>query len=191
MSNMWHSELGRLRAIEPDDLPVFRREGVANADDSQLYDDRRYPPLTVAAHGARMSRAPSDNSDDLTIESESESESVDGDELVGSLSANHCDRRTGTFEVGFGIFTAHRRRGYVSEGIKILMRYYFEEQRYQKVNAFSEPSLAAHRHPRFVEEGRRRRVGFSGGEHFDDVLFGMTVEEFHDHFGGPQRPSAT
>lgn len=75
------------------------------------------------------------------------------------------------------------------------MRYYFEELRYQKantrVNSFNEPSLALHRHLGFVEEGRRRRVGFSGGEHFDDILFGMTVEEFHDRFGPPRRPSAT
>ncbi len=187
---MWHGELVRLRAIEPDDLPVFRREGVADADDSQLFDDRRYRPLTVATHGARMTRTPSEDSDDLTLAIES----VDGDELVGSLSANHCDRRTGVFEVGFGIFTAHRRRGYVSEAVQILMRYYFEELRYQKantiVNAFNGPSLALHRHFGFVKEGRRRRVGFSGGEHFDDILFGMTVEEFYDQFGGPKRPSA-
>lgn len=193
MSNMWHGELVRLRAVEPDDLPVFRREGDADADDSQLYDDRRYQPLSEQAAKARWDRAlkPSESSDDLTLAIES----VDGDALVGSLSANHCDRRTGTFEVGFGIFTAHRRRGYASEAVQMLMRYYFEELRYQKantiVNAFNEPSLALHRHLGFVEEGRRRRAGFSGGEHFDDILFGITVEEFYDHFGGPKRPSAT
>lgn len=68
MSNMWHGERVRLRAGEPDDLPVFRREGVADADDSQLYDDRRYPPLSEEAAKARWDRAlkPSEDSDDLT-----------------------------------------------------------------------------------------------------------------------------
>lgn len=68
MSNMWHGERVRLRAVEPDDLPVFRREGVADADDSQLYDDRRYLPLSEEAAKARWDRAlkPSEDSDDLT-----------------------------------------------------------------------------------------------------------------------------
>ncbi|MEE8337085.1 MAG: GNAT family N-acetyltransferase [Dehalococcoidia bacterium] len=157
MSNMWHGELVRLRAVEPDDLPVFRREGVADADDSQLYDDRRYPPLSEEAAKARWDRAlkPSEDSDDLTLAIEI----VDGDALVGSLSANRCDRLTGSFEIGFGVFAAHRRKGYASEAVQMLMRY---QKANTRVNSFNEPSLAVHRRLRFTEEGRNRRAGFSG-----------------------------
>lgn len=189
---MWHGERVRLRAVEPDDLPLFRRDGVDHADDAQLYDDRRGAPLSNEAAKARWDRAmkPDEGSDDRTFAIES----VDGD-LVGSISAIHCDRLSGTFEVGFGIFAAHRRKGFASEAIQILMRYQFEELRYQKantiVNAFNEPSLVLHRHLGFTAEGRSRRAGFSGVEHFDDILFGITVEEFHDHFRPPRRPSAT
>lgn len=192
MSNMWHGERVRLRAVEPDDLPLFRRDGVEHAGDGQLYDDHRPPPLSEEAAKARWDRAlkPSEDGDDRTLAIES----VDGD-LVGSISANHCDRLTGSFEIGFGVFAAHRRKGYASEAVQILMRSDFEELRYQKantrVNSFNAPSLALHRHLGFTEEGRIRRAGFSGGEHFDLVLFGMTVEEFHDRGGPPRRPSAS
>ena len=34
----------------------------------------------------------------------------------------------------------------------------------------------------FVEEGRRRRTYRTCGRYFDEVLFGITAEEFAPHF---------
>jgi RimJ/RimL family protein N-acetyltransferase len=38
----------------------------------------------------------------------------------------------------------------------------------------------------FVEEGRRRRTEFMGGRYHDEVLLGMTVEEFAAAYGLPE-----
>jgi len=38
----------------------------------------------------------------------------------------------------------------------------------------------------FVEEGRRRRAEFMGGRYHDEVLLGVTVEEFAAAYGLPE-----
>jgi RimJ/RimL family protein N-acetyltransferase len=42
----------------------------------------------------------------------------------------------------------------------------------------NEASIQLHRKLGFVEEGRRRRQVFFNGKFHDDVLFGLTREEF-------------
>jgi RimJ/RimL family protein N-acetyltransferase len=46
------------------------------------------------------------------------------------------------------------------------------------VYAYDTASLALHRKLGFVEEGRRRRAQFMAGPYHDEVLLGLTVEEF-------------
>jgi RimJ/RimL family protein N-acetyltransferase len=110
-------------------------------------------------------------------------ETLDG-QLVGSISAARCERRFGTFEYGLGIFRPFRRHGYACEAVRLLLRFYFDELRYQKVNAgvysFNESSLKLHAKLGMREEGRIRRAYFSGGEYHDELRFGMTVEEFRE-----------
>ena len=76
----------------------------------------------------------------------------------------------------------YRRQGYASEAITLLLRYFFQELRYQKVTAhvysFNEPSIKLHEKLGFQQEGRLRRMVYTNGQFFDEVLFGMTAEEF-------------
>ena len=64
----------------------------------------------------------------------------------------------------------------------MLLRYMFGERRYQKCNVavldYNTASLELHAKLGFVVEGRRRRAVFMGGRHHDEVLLGLTVEEF-------------
>jgi RimJ/RimL family protein N-acetyltransferase len=66
--------------------------------------------------------------------------------------------------------------------VSILLRYGFRERRYQKCNSAciqtNAASIALHKKLGFTEEGRVRRRWFYGGRYHDEVLFGMTVEEF-------------
>jgi len=67
-------------------------------------------------------------------------------EPSSATSTTHgCDPRHGTFGYGISIAAAHRRKGYAAEAIAIVLRYYFEELRYQKVSvqiySFNEPSI--------------------------------------------------
>lgn len=109
-------------------------------------------------------------------------ESLDGSALTGTIGTFRCDPRNGTFWYGLAIFRAHWRHGYARDAVRVLLRYYFGERRYQKANAgvyaFNQPSIALHRALGFIEEGRERRHIFAAGEHHDALLFGMTIDEF-------------
>ncbi|MHB1317513.1 MAG: GNAT family N-acetyltransferase, partial [Anaerolineae bacterium] len=103
-------------------------------------------------------------------------------QTVGGLSLHSQDRVNGTFSFGITVARQHWGRGYARDAVRILMRYGFWEQRYQKCNSAcahsNEPSMRMHRGLGFVEEGRRRRQMFYDGRYHDEVLWGMTREEF-------------
>lgn len=105
-------------------------------------------------------------------------------ELVGDISPNHCDRRVGNFDYGIAVKQGHRGKGYASEAILLVLRYYFQELRYQKatvrVYSFNEPSIKLHEKLGFQQEGRIRRTVFTCGRYYDELIYGMTVEEFMD-----------
>jgi RimJ/RimL family protein N-acetyltransferase len=62
------------------------------------------------------------------------------------------------------------------------MRFMFDERRFQKCEArvydYNSASISLHHKLGFVEEGRLRRHLFLAGEYRDELMFGMTVEEF-------------
>ena len=101
---------------------------------------------------------------------------------VGGISLHSRNRKNGTFGFGVNVQREHRRKGYAEDAIRILLRYAFQERRYQKCNSacvdMNEASIQLHKKLGFVEEGRRRRSIFFNGEFHDDVLFGLTREEF-------------
>jgi RimJ/RimL family protein N-acetyltransferase len=101
---------------------------------------------------------------------------------VGGISFHSRDRKNGTFGFGIVIQRAHRGQGYAHDAVRILLRYAFWERRYQKCNSAcvhtNEASIALHTKLGFVEEGRIRRNLFFNGRYYDDVLFGLTREEF-------------
>jgi RimJ/RimL family protein N-acetyltransferase len=102
--------------------------------------------------------------------------------LVGTINTNNCNLRCGTFNYGLAIHPNHRRKGYASEAIGLVLHYYFGERRYQKVNAevysFNAESIGLHKHLGFTLEGRLRRMIYSGGTFHDKLIYGLTQEEF-------------
>jgi RimJ/RimL family protein N-acetyltransferase len=108
-------------------------------------------------------------------------ETLDGED-VGGISYHTRNRKNGTFSFGVVIVRAHRGKGYAEDAVRVLLRYAFWERRYQKCNSAcvssNEESIRLHQKLGFVEEGRRRRQWFLDGKFDDDVLFGMTREEF-------------
>ena len=104
------------------------------------------------------------------------------DAAVGSIKTHHCDARTGTFSYGINIAPDHQQRGYASEAILLVVKYYFEELRYQKVTvgvfAPNAASIALHKRLGFRHEGTLRRMGFTRGAYFDLHYYGLTREEW-------------
>jgi RimJ/RimL family protein N-acetyltransferase len=109
-------------------------------------------------------------------------------QVVGSIDTHHCDRRTGVFSYGITVREEHRRKGYASEAIVMVLRYFFEELRYQKAtisaHSYNGASIRLHERLGFQLEGRVRRTVYTEGRFFDELLFGMTREEFQTRYPG-------
>ncbi len=180
--SMWQGKRVRLRAIEPSDWQVYF---TWNQDHGQA---RRVAGLPVpqSAEAVRQwaqqesIRKPDGDAFRFVIED-------DSGEVVGDLSTHHCDPRVGSFSYGITIGREHRRMGYAAEAIALVLRYYFQELRYQKVTvsiySFNEASICLHEKLGFLAEGRIRRTAFTKGEHFDELVYGLTVEEFDESDG--------
>jgi RimJ/RimL family protein N-acetyltransferase len=114
-------------------------------------------------------------------------ENLAGD-YVGGVSLHSRDEKNGLFGFGIVIERQYRGQGYAEDAVRIVLRYGFWERRYQKCNSAclhsNEASIRLHKKLGFLEEGRRRRQVFLNGECHDDVLFGMTREEFDARDGG-------
>lgn len=175
--SIWEGERVRLRAVEPEDAEVHWRWDTLT--DDLRAADRLYFPRSHA--GTRAWAESAGTFDDPNGPAVMQIESLVG-ELVGQISTHRCDPRVGTFSYGLAIRPEHRRKGYASEAIHLVLRFYFDELRYQKVTTevydWNEPSLRLHERLGFTQEGRLRRMGYSRGRHFDIIVFGMTAEEF-------------
>ncbi len=114
-------------------------------------------------------------------------ENLAGDH-IGGVSLHSRDEKNGLFSFGIIIDRQHRGQGYAEDAVQILLKYGFWERRYQKCNSActhtNEASIKLHKKLGFLEEGRRRRQVFFNGEYHDDILFGLTREEFDALEGG-------
>lgn len=102
--------------------------------------------------------------------------------LIGCIFTYFCDRKNGTFSYYVYINSSHRCQGAAKEGITILLRYYFQELRFQKVTVpifvFNKSATLLHDTLGFKREGRLRRMIYSHGQFFDLLTYGITAEEF-------------
>jgi len=108
-------------------------------------------------------------------------ENLDG-EIVGSLNLNSIDEKNGTFSIGMQIDRDHRGKGYGTAAMRILLRYAFFERRLNKYyGSVLEGNIASATMLKklgCIEEGRRRQMVYTCGRYYDEILFGLTKEEF-------------
>lgn len=180
--NFWQGERVRLRGIEPEDAAIFHKWNY-DTEMARIVDFL-WPPTSLAGTQAWAQKmATQEFKDDMLT---SAIEDQEGN-LVGSINSHSTNRRTGTFGYGVAIGEEYRGRGYGSEAITLLLRYFFEELRYQKatvtVYAFNTASIALHEKLGFQLEGRVRRMVYTKGQYFDEFFFGMTSEEFAERYG--------
>jgi RimJ/RimL family protein N-acetyltransferase len=113
-------------------------------------------------------------------------ETLEG-EPAGFGAIHDRNPQAGTFGLALRIYRRFWRRGYAREALTLLLRYGFHEMRYQKANSAmidcNVPSIKMHIALGFELEGRIRRNVFTGGRYYDEVLFGMTREEFDARIG--------
>ncbi|MFN8592026.1 MAG: GNAT family protein [Thermomicrobiales bacterium] len=186
-SSIWQGRSIRLRAIEPSDWPVYF---AWNRDDDQArgVDCLHFPQSAEAVRQWAQQEADRGGDGDafrFVIEDAY-------GEVVGNLNTHGCDPRVGAFSYGITIKQEHRRRGYAAEAIALVLRFYFQELRYQKVTvrvfSFNDASRALHERLGFVLEGRIRRTVFTAGQFHDEVIYGLTAEEFASHVSSRSLP---
>jgi len=180
----WQGEKVRLRPLRLDDAEDAY---IGSLDSPTRQDLQLGVELPTSVEALRVSLEKwvdckeSDGAIIFTIET------LEG-ESVGGLSLHSQDRKNGVFSFGVNVARQHRRQGYAEDAIKILLRYGFRERRFQKCNSAcvhtNVASIALHKKLGFAVEGRVRRRWFYSGRYHDDVLFGMTVEEFEARDSG-------
>lgn len=175
--SIWQGKRIRLRAIEPEDWQTY----FAWDNDSEQARALYHIPLPRSQAATQRwtadeaTRQPEHDAFRFVIENEQ------GD-IAGDLTTHSCDRRVGTFAYGLNIRRGFRRRGYATEAIQLVLRYYFEELGYQKVTVgvynFNDASISLHEKLGFQREGQLRRTAFTRGQYYDEIIFGLTAEEF-------------
>ena len=166
--NFWQEKKIRLRGIEPSDAAHFIQWNLNSERARHL--DFVWPPTSDASVQAwaeeRSKRKLEHDAFHWVIENQ------DG-EPAGSISTHNCNPRYGTFTYGIDVAPEHQRKGYACEAIQLVLRYYFEELRYQKVtvavHSDNESSIKLHDRLGFQREGTHRRMLYTQG-HFVDVL---------------------
>lgn len=181
-ANTWTGKVVKLRAWEPDDWLAQKRW----REDTEGERADSHIPLPMSEAAARRlaeERAlgqPERNEFEWIIE-------TSAGEVAGAIGSHKCDAHNGTFSYGLYIAPEYRRRGCASDAVLVLLRYFFDERRYQKVNVgvydYNEASIKLHEKLGFQLEGRSRRMQYSAGVYHDLLRYGMTVEEFHALYG--------
>ena len=177
MGLYWDGQLIRLRAVEPGDAEAHY---ILNKDvHTARMQDMVYPPSSMArvTHWASETSLKGFDSDEFAFQMES----LETGKLVGHIATHDANRRVGVFSYGINVYPDQQGKGYASEATRLVLRYYFDELRYQKCNvqvhAINAESIRLHERLGFVQEGCLRRVVFTEGEFTDQLLYGITVEE--------------
>ena len=181
-TSIWQGTRVRLRAIEPADWETY----FAWNQDDEMTRALYFIPFPQSqesvkrfAEQAALQRPEEDNFR-FVIENNEQ-------EVVGDITTHHCDQHSGNFSWGVNIIEEHRRKGYASEALPLVMRYYFQELRYQKVTvhiaSFNEASIKLHERLGFQQEGCIRRTIYTDGQYFDNLVYGLTKEEFAARHG--------
>ena len=175
--NFWQGKLVRLRGVEPTDAETF---ALWNLDSEMARElDFVWPPVSFA-----FIRRDLEELSLKKLEADAFTWVIEDAEAraVGTISTHHCDHRRGVFCYGLSVAREHRRRGYASEAVRLVLKYYFEELRYQKclvgVHSNNPASVALHEKLGFVREGTLRRMVYTGGQFFDAYHYGMLKEEW-------------
>lgn len=178
-ASIWQGKLVRLRSHEPGDWEnywTWDQDSESERKDGNLSFPRSQERMKHWTQEEAV-RKPERNNWNFLIENNE-------GKVVGRIGSHDRNPRVGHFGYGLVISKEYRRKGYASEAVLLLLRYFFQELRYQKVTiqvaSFNEDSIGLHEHLGFQLEGRIRRAGFTKGQYVDELNYGLTVEEFEE-----------
>ncbi|MFZ4202484.1 GNAT family N-acetyltransferase [Lysinibacillus sp. NPDC056220] len=174
----WTGKNLTLRAIQPEDIIIFDF-----LDDEILRNmDSIHFPRSTDKMTEWVEEQLSEDDDEFRFVA------VDrNNNIVGMIETFDCDFKNGIFDYYLAVFEPYRGKGYAKEMILMVLRFFFSERAYQKVNttvySFNEPSMCLHEKLGFMKEGQLRKIIFTKGDYFDGICYGMTREEFEQNHG--------
>lgn len=181
--NIWQGNKVCLRAVEMSDLEDYFCKEEQLDTDAQRKGDRLIFPTSKVMMRDRVESLAKTNP--YSEEFFMIIEDMEGN-LVGNINTHSCSRIDGTFQYGLGIKSEYRGNGYAQEAIKLLLRFYFMELGFHKVEtrvySFNKESIGLHKKLGFALEGTLRRRHFALGDWHDVICFGMLKEEFSSIF---------
>ena len=102
---------------------------------------------------------------------------------VGLATIHSIDERHGKFSFSVIVDRQYRKRGYAEDATRLILKYGFMERRLHKCSSacasYNPASIGLHQKLGFVQEGTLRGEWFYNGKHHDELLFGMTLEEYN------------
>lgn len=175
----WQGEKTRLRLWRLDDAEI-RFQASLDSLTRAFHEDGIEVPTSIDLQRAWLEKAVDQKPEGVL---RFVMEKLDGG-AVGWVTLHSRDAKNGTFGFGVAVYRDHRGQGYAVDAVRLLLKYGFREQRYQKCNSMclhtNVGSIRIHQKLGFIEEGRIRRNCFFDGIYHDEVLFGMTREEFEE-----------
>lgn len=117
--NFWHGTQIRIRGIEPEDAEILYRWNF-DGETARLIDFL-WPPTSLAGTRAWAQRMATQEFKDDQFHGVIENNQS---EMVGLFNSHSTNRRTGTFSYGISIGGEYSGRGYASEAIVLLLRYF-------------------------------------------------------------------
>lgn len=182
----WQTDLIRLRPLHPQDAELKHREWLDSEARRLLEGQLDLPPVSLETFRANLLDAC-----DFKGDADRKCFAIEtlAGKFVGWINLFLGESRHGRFSLGVSIFREYQRRGYTLDAAKLIIHYGFNELRCHKCNSacldVNTGSIAFHRKLGFVEEGRRREVIFMNGHYHDEILYGMTVDEFVRAYAKP------
>ncbi|MDX1418236.1 MAG: GNAT family protein [Candidatus Promineifilaceae bacterium] len=177
----WQGEKIRLRPMRADDGELWLADEQSDSEGVRFLNSGITLPRSE--HDARefmQQYAEFNNKEERIMFS---IETLEG-QLVGGINIHSMNEKNGTFETGSRIYRAYRGQGYFFEAKVIVLRYAFHELRFQKYNLHTmETNEAMIRHAARLgcqAEGRVRRDIYTNGRYYDELIFGLTREEFDE-----------
>lgn len=177
----------RLRPLERVDLPRYQE--LFSEPEISLHYGELGVPENLDRLQRRFEAGEFDTTDRsllLVIETEGT--------LIGTMQLKNTENlpsRSATFGIMIGD-PAYLDRGYGTEASTLLLDYAFAVLGYHKINLdlfeYNARALAMYEKLGFVLEGRRRENHWSRGRFWDDILMGVTAEEWWSRHGPPKPP---
>ena len=180
MENFWKGQNVRLRAANGSDASLF-----INSDgDYDTETQRRYDYIDFPLSNEQISQKLNNYDKQKTAKDDYlfVIETLDH-KGAGFIITFDCDPRNGTFKYGLFMLEEFKGRHMGSEAVKIMLNYYFNELRYNKVNVYiydyNTPSIHFHEKLGFLREGELRQMAYSSGAYHNIIFYGMTKDEFN------------